>query len=133
VTAQRYHSSDWHYAVVIIGHINSSLIETLCKELKIFDILCFVDRVEELNDLYSLPNIVRVVKSKRMRWAGHVACMGEERGVHRVLMGKPEGKNPLGRPRRRWEDNIKMDFRKLEVVVGSRWSWIRIGTGGGHL
>ena len=57
---------------------------------------------EELRDLYSLPNIVQVVKSRRMRWAGHVARMGEERGVHRVLVGKPEGKRPLGRPRRRW-------------------------------
>ena len=56
---------------------------------------------EELNDLYSLPNIVRVVKSRRMGWAGHVAHMGEDRGVHRVLVGKPEGKTPLGRPRRR--------------------------------
>ena len=56
---------------------------------------------EELNDLYSLPNIVRVVKSRRMRWAGHVARMGEDRGVHRGLVGKPEGKRPLGRPRRR--------------------------------
>jgi hypothetical protein len=56
---------------------------------------------EELNDLYSLPNIVRVVKSKIMRWAGHLARMGEERGVHRVLVGKPEGKRPLGRPRHR--------------------------------
>jgi hypothetical protein len=65
---------------------------------------------EELNDLYSLPNIVRVVKSRRMRWTGHVARMGEERGVHRVLVGKPEGKKPLGRPRLRWEDNIKMDL-----------------------
>jgi hypothetical protein len=64
---------------------------------------------EELNDLYSLPNIVRVVKSRRMRWAEHVARMGEKRGVHRVLVGKPEEKRPLGRPRRRWEDNIKMD------------------------
>jgi hypothetical protein len=73
---------------------------------------------EELNDLYSLPNIVRVVKSRRMGWAGHVARMGEERGVHRVLVGKPEGKRPLGRPRHRWEDNIKM-FRKWEVVVGT--------------
>ena len=62
------------------------------------------------NDLYSLPNIVRVVKSRRMRWAGHVACMGEWRGVHRVLVVKPEGKRPLARPRRRWEDNIKMDL-----------------------
>jgi hypothetical protein len=59
---------------------------------------------EELNDLYSIPNIVRVVKS-RMRWAGHVARMREERGVYRVLVGKPEGKRSLGRPRRRWKDN----------------------------
>ena len=65
---------------------------------------------EELNDLYSLPNIVRVVKSRRMRWTGHVARMREVRGVHRVLVGKPEGKRPLGRPRRRLEDNIKMDL-----------------------
>jgi len=56
---------------------------------------------EELNDLYSSPNIVRVIKSRRMRWAGHVARMGEERGVYRVLLGKPEGKRPMGRPRRR--------------------------------
>ena len=65
---------------------------------------------EELNDLCSSPNIVRVIKSKRMRWAGHVARMGEERGVYRVLVGKPEGKRPLGRPRRRWVDNIRMDL-----------------------
>ena len=68
---------------------------------------------EELNDLYSLPNTVRVVKSRRMRWAGHVACMGEDRGVHRVLVGKPEGRRPLGRPRRRWENNIKMGLREV--------------------
>ena len=72
-------------------------------------------RWEELNDLYSLPNIVRVVKSRRMRCAGHVARMGEDRGVHRVLVVKPEGKRPMGRPRRKWEDNIKMD---LEVGGG---------------
>ena len=66
---------------------------------------------EELSDLYSLPNIVRVVKSRRMRWAGHVARMGER--VHRVLVGKPERKRPLGRPRRRWEDNIKMDLQEV--------------------
>jgi len=68
---------------------------------------------EELNDLYSLPNIVRVVTSRRMRWAGHVARMGEDRDVHRVLVGKPEGKRPLGRPRRRWKDNIKMDLQEV--------------------
>ena len=64
---------------------------------------------EELHDLYCSPNIVRVIKSRRMRWAGHVARMGEEREVYRVLMGKPEGKRPLGRPRRRWVDNIRTD------------------------
>jgi hypothetical protein len=73
---------------------------------------------EELNDLYSLPNIVRVVKSKRMGWAGQVARMGEERSVHRVLMGKPEGKRPLGRPRSRWEDNIKMDLQEVGEGCG---------------
>ena len=64
----------------------------------------------ELNDLYCSPNIVRVIKSRRMRWAGNVARMGERRGVYRVLVGKVEGKRPLGRPRRRWEDNIKMNL-----------------------
>jgi hypothetical protein len=62
---------------------------------------------EELNDLYSSPNIVWVIKSRRMRWMRHVACMGEGRGVLRVLVGKPEAKKPYGRPRHRWEDNIK--------------------------
>jgi hypothetical protein len=65
---------------------------------------------EELNDLYSSPNIVRVIKSRRMRWSGHVARMEEGRGVHKVLVGKAEGKRPLERPRHRWEDNIKMDL-----------------------
>jgi hypothetical protein len=73
---------------------------------------------EELNDVYFLPNIVRVVKSRRMRWAGHVAHMVEERGVHRVLVGKPEGKRPWGRPRHRWEDNIKMDLKEVGGVCG---------------
>jgi len=74
---------------------------------------------EKLRDLYSLPNIVRVVKSRIMRWAGHVALMGEGRGVHWVLEGKPGGKRPLGRPRRRWDDNNKMDLR--EVGGGGDW------------
>ena len=68
---------------------------------------------EELHDLYCSPNIVRVIKSRRMRWAGHVAHMGEERGVYRVLVGKPEGKRPLGSPRRRWVDNIRMDLQEV--------------------
>ena len=62
-----------------------------------------------------------------------MARMGDGRGVHRVLIGKPQGKRPLGRPRRRWEDNIKMDLREVEGVVGTGWSWLRIGTGGGRL
>jgi len=74
---------------------------------------------EELRYIYSLPNIVWVVKSRRMRWAGHVARVGEGRDVYRVLVGKPEGKSPLGRPRRRWEDNIEMDLR--EVGGGGDW------------
>jgi len=88
---------------------------------------------EELNDLYCSPNIVWMIKS-RMRWAGHVARMGKGRGVYRVLVGKPEGGRPLGRPRRRWVDNIKMTLQ--EVGCGGLWtgsSWPRIGTGGGHL
>ena len=68
---------------------------------------------EELNDLYSSPNIVRMIKSRRMRWAGHVARMGEERRVYRVLVGKPEEKRPLGRPRRRWVVNIRMDLQEV--------------------
>jgi len=68
---------------------------------------------KELNDLHSLPNIIRVIKSRRMRWAGHVARMGESRRVYRVLVGKPEGKIPLGKPRHRWEDNIKVDLKEV--------------------
>jgi len=67
---------------------------------------------EELNDLYCSPNIVRVIKSRRMRWAGHVAHMGEERGVYRVLLGKTEGRRTLGRPRRRWVANIRLDLQE---------------------
>ena len=76
---------------------------------------------EDLSDLYSSPNIVRVITSRRMRWVGHVARIGEERGAYRVLVGKPEGKRPLGRHRRRWVDNIRMDLQE----VGSGYvDWI---------
>jgi hypothetical protein len=78
---------------------------------------------DELHSLYSSSNIFRVIKSKRMRWAGHVARMGEGRGVHRVLFGRPEGKRPLGRPRLRWEDNIKMDLRDVGIDGAN---WIRL-------
>jgi len=67
----------------------------------------------ELNDLYCSPSIVRVTKLRRMRWAGHVACMGERRGAYRVLVGENEGKRPLARPRHRWNDNIKMALQKV--------------------
>jgi hypothetical protein len=68
---------------------------------------------KELYALYSSPNIIRVMKSRRLRWAGHAARMGVRRGVYRALVGKPEGRRPLGRPRRRWEDNIKMDLQEV--------------------
>jgi len=71
---------------------------------------------EELNELYPSPNIVRMIKSRRMRWAGHVARMGEEREVYNVLVGKPEGMRPVGKPRRRWADNIRMDLQEVECV-----------------
>jgi hypothetical protein len=75
---------------------------------------------DELHSLYSSPNVVRVIKSRRMRWAVHVARMGEWRGVYRVLVRRTEGKRPLGRPRRRWEDNINMDLREIGID-GSNW------------
>ena len=88
---------------------------------------------EELSDLYCSPNIVRVIKWRGMRWAGHVARMGESIGVYRVLLGKTEGKRALGRPRLRWKDIIKMD---LEAVGFGDMDWIElaeIGTDRGHL
>jgi hypothetical protein len=88
---------------------------------------------EELNDLYSSPNIIRVIKSRRMRWAGHIARMGEGTGTYRILVGRPEGRRPLGRPRRRWEDNIKMDLEEVGCGAWTGLIWLRIGTGGGLL
>jgi hypothetical protein len=76
---------------------------------------------QELHDLYPSPSIIRIIKSRRMRWEGHVARMGEKRNAYRLLVGKPEGKRPLGRPRRRWVDNIRMD---LGEVGGSDVYWI---------
>jgi hypothetical protein len=78
---------------------------------------------EELNDLYCSPNIVRVIKSRRMEWAVHVARMGERRVVYRILVGKPKGKISLGRPRRRWEGNIKMDLQEVRCGV---MDWIEL-------
>ena len=88
---------------------------------------------EELNDLYSSPNIVRVIKSRRMRCVGHVARVGEKRDICRVLVGKSEGKRPLGRPRHRWEDNIKMDLQEVGCggmdwieMAHDRYSWCAV-------
>jgi hypothetical protein len=78
---------------------------------------------DELHSLYSSPNIVKVTKSIKMRLVGHVARMREWRGVYRVSVGRPEGNRPLGRPRRRWEDNIKMDFREIRINVAN---WIQL-------
>ena len=86
----------------------------------------------ELNDLYWSPNIVWVIKSERMRWAGHVARLGEKRGVYRVLVGKPEGKRLLGKPRRRWEGILKWILRKWARGPWTGLICLRIGTGGGH-
>jgi hypothetical protein len=86
---------------------------------------------EELHNLYSSPSIIRIIKSRKMRWAGHVARKGGKRNMYRLLVGKPEGKGPLERPRRRWRDNIKMDL--LEIGLGvvdwsglalDRYRWI---------
>jgi hypothetical protein len=78
---------------------------------------------DELHDLYFLWNVVRVIKSRRMRWAGHVARTGEGRGAYGVLIGRPEGKRPLGRPRCRWEDNIKVDLGETGIN-GANWIWL---------
>jgi hypothetical protein len=78
----------------------------------------------------SSPSIIRMIKSRRMRWAGNVARMGEKRNAYRILVGKPEGKRPLGRPRGRWVDNIKMDFRE---TGWDGFIWLMIGTSGGLL
>jgi hypothetical protein len=78
---------------------------------------------DELHNLYSSPNIVRVIKSRRMRWEGHVARMGEGRDVYRVLVGRPERKRPLGRLRHGWEDNIKIDLREIRI---DKANWIRL-------
>jgi hypothetical protein len=90
---------------------------------------------EELYNLFSSPSIIRMIKSRRMRCVGHVARMAEKRNAYSILVGKPEGKRPLGRPRRRWVDNIKMDLREIgwNGVYWIGWIWLRIGTSGGVL
>jgi hypothetical protein len=75
---------------------------------------------DEVHSLYSSPKVVRAIKSRRLRWAGHVARIGEGRGIYRVLVRRPEGKRPLGRPRRRWEDNIMLDLKEMGIN-GANW------------
>jgi hypothetical protein len=87
----------------------------------------------KLHNLYSSPDIIRQIKSRRIRWAGHVARMREGRNMYRVLMGRPEGKRQLERPRRRWEDGIKMDLRKFGWGVWIGFIWLGIGIAGGLL
>jgi hypothetical protein len=88
---------------------------------------------DELHSLYSSPNIVRVIKSRRIRWAGHVARMGERRGVYRVLVGRPKGKRPLGRPRRSWRIKLRWTLRRYGLMGETGFSWLRIGSSGGLL
>ena len=88
---------------------------------------------EELNVVYCSPNIVRVTKSRRMKWTWHVSRKGERRGIYRVLVGKPEGKRPLGRPRHRLEIILRLIFRTWDVEAWTGSIWLRTGTGGGLL
>jgi hypothetical protein len=88
---------------------------------------------EELHNLYSSPDIISQVKSRLMRWAEHMSCMEGERKVYKVLVGKPEGKRPLGRPRRRWEDVVRIDLRVIDLGVWIGFDWLRTETGGGLL
>jgi hypothetical protein len=85
---------------------------------------------KELHDLYSSPSIIRMIRSKMMRWAGHVARTGDKRNACRLLVGKPEGKRPLGRPRRRWVDNIKMDLGEIVWMMCTELVRLRTGTSG---
>jgi hypothetical protein len=87
----------------------------------------------EFHNLYSSPDIIREIESKRMRWAGNVARMGVGRYVYRILVGKPEGRRPLERPRRRWEDGIRMELKEIGWGVWSGFTWLRVGTVGGLL
>jgi hypothetical protein len=87
----------------------------------------------ELHNLYSSPDIIRQIKSRRMKWAEHVARMEEERNVYRFLEGKPDSKRPLERPSHRWEDGIKMDLREISWGMWSGFTWLRIGIVGGLL
>jgi len=118
--------------VVLYGHERWSL--TLREErwLKVSENGEWRKHSEELNQ-YSSPNIISVIKSGRMRWAGHVARRGKSRGAYRVLVEKPEGKRSLGRRRRRWEDDMKVDLKEVVWWAWTGLIWFRVVTSGGHL
>jgi hypothetical protein len=88
---------------------------------------------EELHDLYSSPSVIRIIKARRLRWAGHVPRMGEKRNAYRLLLGKSRGRKPLGRPRRRWLDNIRIYLVEMGWVIWTGLVWLRMGTGGEFL
>jgi hypothetical protein len=88
---------------------------------------------EELHNLFSLSNTIRIIKSRRVKWAGHVARMGAKRNAYSILVGKPEGKRSLGIPRRKWKDNIKLILKKQNGVIRTGLVWLRIGTSGALL
>jgi len=113
--SQNRTEDDWSIVETCSLVITSWVIKWLCWR-KPFNITLRYKHNKEQNDLYCSPNIVRVIKSRRMRWAGHVARMGEERVVYRVLVGKPEWRRPLVRPRRRWVDSIRMDLQEVGYV-----------------
>ena len=119
-----YNTGKIYYSEVVIGIFGPKRDKVTGEWRKLHN--------EELNDLYCSPNIVRVIKSRRMRWTGHVACMEERRGVYRVLVGKPEGKNHLEDPGIDGRIIVRWNFRKWDGA-GNGLIWLGIGTGGGHL
>jgi hypothetical protein len=90
-------------------------------------------RNKELHSLYSSSDIIRMVKSRRMRWAGHAVHMGQMKNAYKIMVGKSKGKRPLKRPRCRWEDNIKMNIKEIGLRAWIGFMWLRIGTGSGFL
>jgi len=113
------------YIYYVVISVKSVFVRTTKSTLEL--------RSSHYGDLYSSPNIVRMIKSRRMRWAGHVACMGIRKGIYKDWVGRPEGKRPLGRPRPRWDNNIKMNLKEVKWVAWVGLIRLRIGTCGGHL